>query len=217
MKEEVQKIADMLNQHVSIDKVIFDHFAVDGTSFKIIDRPCLSVAYDRKSEVVLGYHLSVDRKFSTMGALLLKHCLQNKERVFDAHPNIRQDCVASGITTLFDNLSEWNSEDMRLLCDEMFRASYSEKMNRGGMERVFLQLNNFISDSESTVAIDFLGSRKILWPDLQEMVHNFLSEKYQVSYTYTSTVSEKENLSIHIAMHSKHKANISFVFGKMEE
>lgn len=110
--------AEMHNQVWEIDHTPLDMLVVDRETRLAIGRPTVTIAIDRHTRMVVGFHIG----FDAPGLYPVLECLRmafgHKKEVLDACPDVEGDwpCWGTPLTVVVDNAAEFHSDSFQDIC-----------------------------------------------------------------------------------------------------
>ncbi len=106
------------NQVWEIDHTPLDMLVVDRETRLAIGRPTVTIAIDRHTRMVVGFHIG----FDAPGLYPVLECLRmafgHKKEVLDAYPDVEGQwpCWGTPLTVVVDNAAEFHSDSFQDIC-----------------------------------------------------------------------------------------------------
>lgn len=130
-----------------IDHTVLDLIVVSGETYLPLGRPTLTVAIDRCTRCLLGYHIGFDPPSYIAVMKCLSHSIKPKDYISSRYPDIENSWPCWGLPQLVvcDNGNEFHSKDlesaaMSLLIDLRF-TPVRQPWWKGAVERFFGTIN----------------------------------------------------------------------------
>jgi len=181
------------NERVEVDHTPLDLFVVDEHSHLPLGRPWITVAIDKRSRMVLGFHIS----FSPPSVEAVMHCLRHavlpKIDLKARYPALKNSWLAYGLpeTLVVDNGLEFHAEALEAAALGLgFRIEFGGKrkpFHKGAIERFLKTLNyNLIHKLPGTsfakywqrFDFDPLKNALITLEKLHEVIHRWILDVY---------------------------------------
>ncbi|TXH36967.1 MAG: hypothetical protein E6Q98_08635 [Rhodospirillaceae bacterium] len=132
---------------VEIDHTPLDIVAIDGKLQVVIGRVYLTIAIDKYSRCIIGFHIGVDKPSYLSVAKCLANAIEFKDYVTETYPEIRNIWPCWGIPQriLVDNGPEFHSLALEMACAALGVALEYAKVRHphlnGTVERAFRKVN----------------------------------------------------------------------------
>lgn len=180
-------------ERVEIDHTILDLIVVDEVNFLPLGRPTITVAFDRCTRSICGFHVGYDPPSYISVMKCLSHAIKPKEYLKKKYPNIENNWPCWGIMQLIvvDNGKEFHSKDLEaaalsLLIDIRYCPA-RKPWWKGGVERFFRTIGKSLihtvpGTTFSNIAdkgdYDSLEKAIITESDLHELLHTWICDVY---------------------------------------
>jgi len=178
---------------VEFDHTILDALAVDEKTFLVLGRPTLTVAIDRCTRCVLGYHIGYDPPSYLSVMKCLRHAIAPKDYVREKYPSIVNSWQCWGLMSLLvvDNGREFHGKALeQALLSLMIDIRYCPVRKpwfKGAVERFFRSANTSLfhtlpgttfSNIQDKGDYQSLLHAAITERDLHELIHKWICDVY---------------------------------------
>lgn len=180
-------------ERVEIDHTILDLIVVDEKTYLPLGRPTLTIALDRCTRCICGYHISYDPPSYISIMKCLAHAIKPKEYVRNKFPIVENNWLCWGIPQLVvvDNGREFHSKDFEAaalsLLIEIRYCPAGQPWWKGAVERAFRTLGKTMihmlpgttfSNIADRGGYDSLKESAITESDLNMIMHMWVCDIY---------------------------------------
>lgn len=178
---------------VEIDHTVLDLIVVDANNYLPLGRPTITIAFDRCTRCICGYHVGFDPPSYVSIMKCLSHAIKPKEYVKEKYPEIENNWPCWGIPQLIvvDNGREFHSKDleaatMSLLIDIRYCPT-GQPWWKGAVERFFRTMSKALihqipgstfSNIKDKGDYNSLKMAIITEADLNELLHTWICDVY---------------------------------------
>jgi len=180
-------------ERIEIDHTPLDLFVVDEHQMLPLGRPWITVAIDKRTRMVLGFHISFSSPSVESVMRCLRHAVLPKLGLRQRYPALKNDWPCFGLPELLvaDNGLEFHSGALEAAALELsFRIEFSGRkrpFHKGAIERLLKTLNyNLMHKIPGTsfakywLRFDYdpLKEALVTFNALEEIIHRWLLDVY---------------------------------------
>ena len=193
---------------VEIDHTSLDVMVVDPKTYLPLGRPTISVALDRRTRCVLGFHVSFEPPNYIQVMKCLKHAIMPKEYIRSKYPQIENPWPCWGIPQelVVDNGREFHSKDLEeaaiTLLMTIRYGPVAKPWWKGAVERWFGTLSRSLihtlpgttfSNVIEKSTYDSMKNAVVTLDVLDELLHTWICDVYHQT-AHRSTLRSPANL-----------------------
>lgn len=180
-------------ERVEIDHTILDLIIVSAESYLPLGRPTITIAFDRCTRCICGYHVGYDPPSYVSIMKCMAHAIKPKEYVRTKYPAIENNWPCWGIPRLLvvDNGMEFHSKDLEaaalsLLIDIRYCPA-GQPWWKGAVERFFRTMGKALihrvpgatfSNIQDKGDYSSIKNAVMTETDLHELLHTWICDVY---------------------------------------